>query len=67
MNPARSIAAAFAFWKFNHIFIYIIATICGGCAAGLCYDKIFLSDVQAAYATETEARSALRPSYLTAH
>jgi glycerol uptake facilitator-like aquaporin len=57
MNPARSIAAAFAFWKFNHIFIYIIATICGGCAAGLCYDKIFLSDVQAADAEDRDEHS----------
>lgn len=48
MNPARSIGAAFAFWKFNHILIYIIATMCGGIAAGMCYDKLYLEDVQPA-------------------
>ena len=48
MNPARSIGAAVAFLNFKHLLIYIIATISGGVAAGLCYDKVFLEDVQPA-------------------
>lgn len=48
MNPARSFGAAFAFWKFSHVLIYIIATMCGGIAAGMCYDKLYLEDVQPA-------------------
>jgi glycerol uptake facilitator-like aquaporin len=48
MNPARTIGAAIAFMKFAHILIYIIATVCGACAAGICYDKIYLEDVQPA-------------------
>merc|ERR1712127_247596 len=48
MNPARSVGAAVAFLNFKHLLIYIIATISGGIAAGLCYDKVFLEDVQPA-------------------
>jgi glycerol uptake facilitator-like aquaporin len=48
MNPARSIGAAVAFLNFKHLLIYIIATISGGVAAGLCYDKVFLEDIQPA-------------------
>jgi MIP family channel proteins len=48
MNPARSVGAAVAFWKFNHLLIYLFATVSGACAAGLTYDKIFLEDVQPA-------------------
>lgn len=48
MNPARSIGAAVAFWNFKHLLIYIIATVSGGCAAGITYDKLFLEDIQPA-------------------
>ena len=48
MNPARSIGAAVAFMEFKHLLIYIISTLSGGVAAGLCYDKLFLEDVQPA-------------------
>ena len=48
MNPARSIGAAVAFWNFKHLLIYIIATVTGGCAAGITYDKLFLEDIQPA-------------------
>ena len=48
MNPARTIGAAVAFLNFRHILIYLIATITGAICAGLCYDKIYLEDVQPA-------------------
>lgn len=42
MNPARTFGAALAFFNFDHFLIYPIATLLGGMAAGMLYDKFFL-------------------------
>jgi aquaporin TIP len=54
MNPARSLGAAVAFWTFDHLLIYILATVCGGAAAGYTYNYLYLEDVQPASSDERD-------------
>jgi aquaporin TIP len=42
MNPARIVAAAFVFWNFKNIWVYLLATLLGGIAGAIVYDNIFL-------------------------
>lgn len=42
MNPARIVSAAFVFWNFKNIWVYLLATFAGGIAGAVVYDNIFL-------------------------
>mmetsp|Transcript_61431 Transcript_61431/g.165012 ORF Transcript_61431/g.165012 Transcript_61431/m.165012 type:complete len:255 (-) Transcript_61431:124-888(-) len=42
MNPARVISAAFVFWNFKNIWVYLLATLMGGIAGAVVYDNLFL-------------------------
>lgn len=37
-----------AFGQFKHVWVYLLATLAGGAAAGLSYEKLFLDGVQPA-------------------
>lgn len=44
MNPARSIAPALVSGNFEHLWLYIVATILGAVSAALVFLKVFKSD-----------------------
>ena len=44
MNPARSIAPALVSGNFEHLWLYIVATILGAVCAALVFMKVFKSD-----------------------
>ncbi|MDP0560509.1 MAG: aquaporin, partial [Candidatus Thioglobus sp.] len=44
MNPARSIAPALVSGNFEHLWLYIVATILGAVCAALVFLKVFKSD-----------------------
>jgi len=43
LNPARSIAPAFVFGHWSQLWMYLFATIAGGCCGGYVYEHLFIS------------------------
>jgi len=42
MNPLRALSPAVVFWNWKNIWVYVLATMFGGCAGAVVYENVFL-------------------------